>query len=305
VPIGYPTQVRAYTSEVDLVSTVNASDVNSLQQEIVAIETALGTAASTSPLISTYGGTWSTTTTNWTTLGDRLLNIEAGLVNGLPAASSPYVSKSGGSTISVSTSTAAPGLTLVTTSGTNNLITASSFTVNYQGIPQVSGANVLYVGSSEYTAIYSAITSSSSSAASKLPLSTVTTNGDLIYGTGSSTVGRLGIGSSGQYLTVVGGIPAWSTIPSYLSGTTLTTAGDLLTYTSGATRLPVGSNGQVLTVVSGAPAWATPNTAYVASSNGSVSAASTSSGVVRNVWTSTSAPSSGNGADGDIWLVYV
>ena len=40
---------------------------------------------------------------------------------------------------------------------------------------------------------------------------TITTNGDLIKGTGSGTFDRLGIGSSGQVLTVSGGVPAWAT----------------------------------------------------------------------------------------------
>lgn len=49
-------------------------------------------------------------------------------------------------------------------------------------------------------------------AAAAIPKSTVTTNGDIIYGTGSGTVTRLGIGSAGQALTVSGGVPAWGTI---------------------------------------------------------------------------------------------
>lgn len=39
----------------------------------------------------------------------------------------------------------------------------------------------------------------------------ITTNGDLIYGTGSGTFTRRGIGSAGQVLTVSGGIPTWAT----------------------------------------------------------------------------------------------
>lgn len=39
----------------------------------------------------------------------------------------------------------------------------------------------------------------------------ITTNGDLIYGTGSGTFNRLGIGSSAQVLTVSGGAPTWAT----------------------------------------------------------------------------------------------
>lgn len=39
----------------------------------------------------------------------------------------------------------------------------------------------------------------------------ITTNGDIIYGTGSGTFSRLGIGSSAQVLTVSGGAPTWAT----------------------------------------------------------------------------------------------
>jgi hypothetical protein len=42
-------------------------------------------------------------------------------------------------------------------------------------------------------------------------ISTATTNGDLLYGTGSGALQRLGIGSASQVLTVTAGIPAWAT----------------------------------------------------------------------------------------------
>jgi hypothetical protein len=45
----------------------------------------------------------------------------------------------------------------------------------------------------------------------------ITTNGDLIYGTGSGTFTRRGIGSTGQVLTVSGGVPAWATSASTLT----------------------------------------------------------------------------------------
>jgi hypothetical protein len=48
-------------------------------------------------------------------------------------------------------------------------------------------------------------------AAAAIPKSTVTTNGDLIYGTGSATVTRRAIGTTGQVLTVSGGVPTWAT----------------------------------------------------------------------------------------------
>jgi hypothetical protein len=42
----------------------------------------------------------------------------------------------------------------------------------------------------------------------------------LIYGTGSSTVSRIGVGSAGQVLTVTAGIPAWATPAAAASGLT-------------------------------------------------------------------------------------
>lgn len=43
-----------------------------------------------------------------------------------------------------------------------------------------------------------------------IPKSTVTTNGDLIRGTGSGTVTRIAPGTDGQILKIVAGVPAWS-----------------------------------------------------------------------------------------------
>ena len=267
----YPNSVRNYTAQQDLVNTVIADNVNSLQEEVKQIETVLGSATtSQSPLVSTWTGSFSQGLT-WGTLYDRIANIEAGLVSGVSNA--PYVSKNGGSTITVTTGTSAPGLTLTTGSGINNLITAGVFTLSSTGLPQVSGSNILYVGSSDYTTLTSATTAASNLAAAKIPLSTVTTSGDLIYGTGSAAVSRLGIGTSGQYLTVSSGIPAWTTLPSYLLSNTLTTNGDLLYYNTQNTRLGVGTTGQVLTVVSGLPAWA--NTAVSASDFATVQTATT------------------------------
>ena len=42
--------------------------------------------------------------------------------------------------------------------------------------------------------------------------STLTTTGDLVYASSANTPARLGIGSTGQVLTVSGGVPAWSAV---------------------------------------------------------------------------------------------
>lgn len=92
----------------------------------------------------------------------------------------------------------------------------------------------------------------------------MTTAGDTLYASdGSGTPARLGIGTTGQVLTVTGGLPAWADAAGGFSDP-LTTSGDLL-YRNGSNvtdRLGVGSAGQYLGITSGLPAWKTP--AYIA-----------------------------------------
>lgn len=59
-----------------------------------------------------------------------------------------------------------------------------------------------------------------------VPLSTVTTAGDLIYGTGAGAVTRRGIGTVGQVLAVNAGAtaPVWQSPPTFVAGPTSSTA---------------------------------------------------------------------------------
>lgn len=86
-----------------------------------------------------------------------------------------------------------------------------------------------------------------------------TTLGDLEYRSSTSNTNtRIPIGTSGQGLQVVGGVPAWAAS----STSTLTTTGDLL-YASAANTLArraIGSTGDVLTVSGGLPTWSAPVT---------------------------------------------
>ena len=86
-----------------------------------------------------------------------------------------------------------------------------------------------------------------------------TTLGDIEYRSSTTSVNtRLGIGSSGQCLSVVAGVPSWAASAT----STLTTTGDLL-YASAANTLArraIGTTGQVLTVTGGLPTWATAAT---------------------------------------------
>jgi len=72
--------------------------------------------------------------------------------------------------------------------------------------------------SSVLAATPTAVKSAYDLAAAAIPKSTVTTNGDIIYSTGSSAVTRLGIGSTGQVLTVAAGVPSWATSAADTNG---------------------------------------------------------------------------------------
>ena len=89
-----------------------------------------------------------------------------------------------------------------------------------------------------------------------------TTTGDIAYRSATANINtRLGIGSTGQVLTVAAGVPSWAT-PS--DQTPLTTKGDIFTFSTVDARLGVGANGTVLTAASGEATglqWAAPSAA--------------------------------------------
>lgn len=77
----------------------------------------------------------------------------------------------------------------------------------------------------------------------------MTTSGDIIYGAASGVPTRIGIGATGNVLTVVGGIPAW-TAPSVGSGDLLSTLINAETSVAGATTLTSSAFG-VMHICSG------------------------------------------------------
>ena len=86
-----------------------------------------------------------------------------------------------------------------------------------------------------------------------------TTLGDLAYRSSSSNVNtRLGIGSTGQVLTVAAGVPSWANASDQVP---LTTKGDIFTFSTVDARLAVGTNNYVLTADSAEATglkWASP-----------------------------------------------
>lgn len=75
----YPSNVRVFTTKQNVVDTVDASHPNSLQEEVVAIESTLGLnpATSTTPNPS---GTFIAASTNLNTVSARIANVETGVV---------------------------------------------------------------------------------------------------------------------------------------------------------------------------------------------------------------------------------
>ena len=151
----FPTSVRTFTNKVDLVDTVLADHINALQDEVRAMSIGLTGNPSTNILTSSFGGTFTSATTSWTSVDERLNNIEAGLVGGTGTVS-PYVKKVGDS---IQPPSGTVALVVKTTAGTSNLFEGRAsnndlgFNLNSVGLPKVGTANVLYVGSTEYATL--------------------------------------------------------------------------------------------------------------------------------------------------------
>lgn len=90
----------------------------------------------------------------------------------------------------------------------------------------------------------------------------MTTAGDLLFENAVPAPARLPIGTAGQVLTVVSGLPAWAASSSLTNP--MTTLGDIITGGGGGTptRLPAGAGAQVLTIVGGVPTWANATTGF-------------------------------------------
>jgi hypothetical protein len=93
----YPTSVRSFTTKVNVVDIIEAAHPNSLQEEVVAIESVIGTAPSVSTAATASG--WSNASVDYTTIKARLANIEKGIV---ADTHTQYVKKVGGSDITIS-----------------------------------------------------------------------------------------------------------------------------------------------------------------------------------------------------------
>lgn len=76
----YPSSIRSFSTKRNILDVVDAADPNGIQEELVAVEVAIGVSPniSTSPLST---GTFSATSTIFSNLTARLANIETGIVS--------------------------------------------------------------------------------------------------------------------------------------------------------------------------------------------------------------------------------
>lgn len=72
----YPGAVKSFTTKVDFTDTVLAEHVNTLQEEVAALQAYIGTYIN---IGSGWVGEFDQITTDWDSLKDRLANIEYGL----------------------------------------------------------------------------------------------------------------------------------------------------------------------------------------------------------------------------------
>lgn len=113
----YPARVKSWTARRDLQDLVVAADVNTLYDEVTAVEQNLG--AGGVAISPTWGsGSFDSTTVNWNNLHDRMNNVEAGVFT----AYTDRVNVGGGSTIQ-SLANSTTSLTIKAKSGqTANLL---------------------------------------------------------------------------------------------------------------------------------------------------------------------------------------
>lgn len=166
-------------------------------------------------------------------------SIELGMVtiNGVTIGSAPHtisglatIVNSGTLTFPTSTDTligraTADTLTNKTISGASNTITNISLTASVSGVLPIANGG----------------TNATSANAGFNNLSPMTTLGDILYGGSSGAGTRLGIGSTGQILTVASGIPSWA--PA--STGTLSSVGLAMPPIFGVANTPLTSNGTI------------------------------------------------------------
>jgi hypothetical protein len=191
VAASYPASVKSFTTKVDFTDIVLAEHVNSLQDEVNALESKLGTYVNVG---SGWVGTFDKTTTNWNTLKDRLANIEYGLNNVWTAV------PTGGTT----------GQVLVKTSSSDYATAWSTF----DGLPSQSGNSGKYLTTNGSTASWVTIAADIEGVTAGTGLTGGGTSGTVTLNLDTTSVYVVPSqsGNSGKYLTTNGSTASWGTV---------------------------------------------------------------------------------------------
>lgn len=91
----YPSSIRPFTTKTNILSVIDAADPNSLQEEVVAIETTLGINPALSTSVSSTD-VFVSSSSQYSTVSLRLANLERGIVGD---SHTQYVKKVGNETI--------------------------------------------------------------------------------------------------------------------------------------------------------------------------------------------------------------
>lgn len=201
-----------------------------------------------------------------------------GTLNGTNAIFSSTIAASNFSGSSSGTNTGDQTITLtgdVTGSGTGSFATTLAATTNatlttLSGLTTATAlASVGTITSGTWNGTAIAIanggTGQATAAAAYNALSPMTTAGDLEYEISANTAARLGIGSTGQVLTVVAGLPAWATASSGAN----VELSNLSAVAINTSLLPGVDNS--ITLGSGTYSWASANIHHLLSASGALS----------------------------------
>ena len=148
------------------------------------------------------------------------------------------------------------GATSFLAAGTNGyLLTMSSGEPAWEAVPTWNqNTTGTAAGLSSTLAVGSGGTGETTAITAFENLSPMTTIGDIIYAPGAGTATRLGIGTSGQVLTVGGGIPGWST-PAAVPAAANPTGTVGLTTVNGSATTFLRSDGAPPLSVAISPTW--------------------------------------------------
>ena len=144
-------------------------------------------------------------------LQDQIDNIIPGIPDSVLTAKGDLISASSSSTVSILSLGSAGQYLRVNTATTTGLEWGAlpSATTSGAGIVQLSDSTAST--STTLAATANALKTTYDLANGAIQKTLTTTIGDIIYASSANTPARLGIGSTGQVLTVAGGVPTWAT----------------------------------------------------------------------------------------------